>query len=135
MTDQKPQDINLSDPEHIECPYRAYQALHQTGGLGRDPNIGVVVAGYETLATLAKNTDVYSSSISEDGHGPRHMGINPEPVQDDVEAILAHAHPIVNALFTADPPYIRDTESSSRKPSAHAVCEHWSPKYAPSRLT
>jgi cytochrome P450 len=104
MTDQKPQDINLSDPEHIECPYRAYQALHQTGGLGRDPNIGVVVAGYETLATLAKNTDVYSSSISEDGHGPRHMGINPEPVQDDVEAILAHAHPIVNALFTADPP-------------------------------
>ena len=104
MTDQIPQDINLSDPEHIECPYRAYQALHQTGGLGRDPNIGVVVAGYETLATLAKNTDVYSSSISEDGHGPRHMGINPEPVQDDVEAILAHAHPIVNALFTADPP-------------------------------
>lgn len=104
MTDQKPQDINLSDPEHIECPYRAYQALHQTGGLGRDPDIGVVVAGYETLATLAKNTEVYSSSISEDGHGPRHMGINPEPVQDDVEAILSHAHPIVNALFTADPP-------------------------------
>jgi cytochrome P450 len=63
-----------------------------------------VVAGYETLAAVAKNTEVYSSSITEDGHGPRHMGINPEPVQDDVEEILSRAHPIVNALFTADPP-------------------------------
>jgi cytochrome P450 len=104
MTDKTSTDINLSDPQHIECPYHAYQALHQTGGVGRDPNIGVVVAGYDTLAALAKNTEVYSSSITEDGHGPRHMGINPEPVQDDVEEILSHAHPIVNALFTADPP-------------------------------
>ena len=104
MTDKTSKDINLSDPQHIECPYHAYQALHQTGGVGRDPNIGVVVAGYDTLAALAKNTEVYSSSITEDGHGPRHMGINPEPVQDDVEEILSHAHPIVNALFTADPP-------------------------------
>ena len=32
------------------------------------------------------------------------MGINSEPVQDDVEEILSNAHPIVNALFTADPP-------------------------------
>lgn len=104
MTDKTFKDINLSDPQHIECPYHAYQALHQTGGVGRDPNIGVVVAGYDTLAALAKNTEVYSSSITEDGHGPRHMGINPEPVQDDVEEILSHAHPIVNALFTADPP-------------------------------
>ena len=104
MTDKTSTDINLSDPQHIECPYHAYQALHQTGGVGRDPNIGVVVAGHDTLAALAKNTEVYSSSITEDGHGPRHMGINPEPVQDDVEEILSHAHPIVNALFTADPP-------------------------------
>ncbi len=104
MTDKISKDINLSDPQHIECPYRAYEALHQTGGLGRDPDIGLVVAGYDTLAALAKNTEVYSSSITEDGHGPRHMGINPEPVQDDVEEILFHAHPIVNALFTADPP-------------------------------
>ena len=84
MTDKTSKDINLSDPQHIECPYRAYQALHQTGGVGRDPDIGVLVAGYDTLASLAKNTEVYSSSITEDGHGPRHMGINPEPVQDDV---------------------------------------------------
>ena len=27
------------------------------------------------------------------------MGINSEPVQDDVEEILSNAHPIVNALY------------------------------------
>lgn len=81
-----------------------YGRLHQRRGVAVEPNIGTVVAGYETLAAVAKNTEVYSSSITEDGHGPRHMGINPEPVQDDVEEILSRAHPIVNALFTADPP-------------------------------
>ena len=96
--------VDLADPEHIECPYKMYASLHEAGGVGVDPNIGTIVAGYDTLAALAKNTSVYSSAITEDDRGPRHMGINSEPVQDDVEEILANAHPIVNALFTADPP-------------------------------
>lgn len=104
MADDLAPEINLSETSHIECPYKMYGRLHQRGGVAVDPNIGTVVAGYETLAAVAKNTEVYSSSITEDGRGPRHMGINPEPVQDDVEEILSRAHPIVNALFTADPP-------------------------------
>ena len=96
--------VDLSDPEHIECPYKTYASLHESGGVGVDPNIGTIVAGYDTLAALAKNTSVYSSAITEDDRGPRHMGINSEPVQEDVEEILSNAHPIVNALFTADPP-------------------------------
>lgn len=96
--------VDLADPEHIECPYKMYASLHEAGGVGVDPNIGTIVAGYDTLAALAKNTTVYSSAITEDDRGPRHMGINSEPVQDDVEEILSNAHPIVNALFTADPP-------------------------------
>ncbi len=32
------------------------------------------------------------------------MGIGEDPVQEDVEAIFQDAHPMVNALFTADPP-------------------------------
>ncbi|MGA0151413.1 MAG: cytochrome P450 [Luminiphilus sp.] len=104
MTEDPAPEIDLSDTAHIECPYKMYERLHQQGGIGVDPNIGTVVAGYDVLAAVAKNTEVYSSSITEDGRGPRHMGINPEPVQDDVEEILSRAHPIVNALFTADPP-------------------------------
>lgn len=97
-------EVDLAASDHIECPYKAYQRLHESGGIGLDPNVGVIVADYDTLAAVSKNTGVYSSSITEDGRGPRHMGINSEPVQDDVEEILSHAHPIVNALFTADPP-------------------------------
>ncbi len=104
MTDDATPEINLTEASHIECPYKMYASLHQSGGIGVDPNIGTIVAGYDTLAALAKNTAVYSSAITEDDRGPRHMGINSEPVQDDVEEILSNAHPIVNALFTADPP-------------------------------
>jgi cytochrome P450 len=104
MADSKNNEVDLTASEHIECPYKMYASLHQSGGVGVDPNIGTIVAGYDTLAALAKNTSVYSSAITEDDRGPRHMGINTEPVQDDVEEILSNAHPIVNALFTADPP-------------------------------
>ena len=104
MSNDPTTEVNLSESSHIECPYKMYERLHQREGLALDPTIGTVVAGYDTLAAVAKNTEVYSSSITEDGRGPRHMGINPEPVQEDVEEILSRAHPIVNALFTADPP-------------------------------
>ena len=89
MTEDITPEVNLSEKAHIECPYKMYERLHQQGGIGVDPNIGTVVAGYDVLAAVAKNTEVYSSSITEDGRGPRHMGINPEPVQDDVEEILS----------------------------------------------
>jgi len=104
VSEDKTRQVDLGDAAHIECPYKMYQNLHSAGGVGQDPNIGTIVAGYDTLAALAKNTGVYSSAITEDDRGPRHLGINSEPVQDDVEEILSNAHPIVNALFTADPP-------------------------------
>lgn len=109
----KPESIELSketgkadllSADHIECPYHLYQRLHHGSGVAVDPAVGVVVAGYEDLVELSKNTALFSSSISEDGKGPRHMGVGKEPVQPDVEAVLALAHPVENALFTADPP-------------------------------
>ena len=94
MTDNKnTTEVNLADEGHIECPYKMYAELHQAGGVGVDPSIGTIVAGYDTLAALAKNTSVYSSAITEDDRGPRHMGINSEPVQDDVEEILSTRTP------------------------------------------
>jgi len=104
MSQKKTPTIDLTQPAHIECPYKLYQKLNAEGGVGHDPNVGIAVAGYEAVAAMAKNTALYSSSISDDGHGPRHMGVGSDPVQDDVEEILSRAHPIVNALFTADPP-------------------------------
>lgn len=96
--------VDLSSDEHVQCPYKLYQLLHGDIGVGTDPALGTVVANYDAVVELSKNTQTYSSSITEDEHGPRHMGVGSDPVQDDVEEILSRAHPIVNALFTADPP-------------------------------
>ncbi|MFK7912327.1 MAG: cytochrome P450 [Pseudomonadales bacterium] len=97
-------EVDLSTQEHIECPYHQYQQMHAQGAIALDPNIGVNVIGYQQVVDLAKDTGTFSSSITQDGQGPRHMGINNDPVQDDVEKIFEDAHPMVNALFTADPP-------------------------------
>ncbi len=96
--------IDLSDPEHIQCPYHLYRRLHDAGAVGLDPGIGVAVVGYQDLVALSKDTGLFSSSITQDGQGPRHMGVSAEPIPEDVEEIFTHAHPMVNALFTADPP-------------------------------
>lgn len=96
--------VDLSAAGHIECPYTLYQRLHAGRGAAVDPAVGVVVAGYDDLVALSTDTATFSSSIAQDGLGPRHMGVGSDPVQNDVEEILSQAHPIVNALFTADPP-------------------------------
>lgn len=96
--------VDLMAPEHIECPYATYGRMHADGGVALDPQIGLAIVGYDDVVALSKDTATFSSSITQDGQGPRHMGINEEPVQEDVEQILAGAHKMVNALFTADPP-------------------------------
>ena len=97
-------EVALSSKSHIECPYATYRSLHGSGEVGFDPEIGLAVVSYDDLVSMSKNTAVFSSSISIDDQGPRHMGVGEDPVQDDVEEIFRDAHPMVNALFTADPP-------------------------------
>ena len=104
MTIKDVDQADLSDNAHIESPYTLYRRMHEGTGVAIDPEVGVAVAGYADLVDLSRNTGLFSSSITEDDRGPRHMGVSSEPVQDDVEEILSNAHPIVNALFTADPP-------------------------------
>jgi len=97
-------EVELSTKSHIECPYATYADLHAKKLTGFDPEFGVAVFGYDDVVALSKDTATFSSSITQDGQGPRHMGVGEEPVQEDVEAIFEDAHPMVNALFTADPP-------------------------------
>lgn len=59
--------IDLSDPEHIQCPYHLYRRLHDAGAVGLDPDIGVAVVGYQALVALSKDTGLFSSSITQDG--------------------------------------------------------------------
>lgn len=104
MKDDKVAALALLSDDHIQCPYQTYQALHAKGQAGFDPELGLAVVGYDDLVSMSRDTATYSSSISQDGQGPRHMGVGSDPIQEDVEAIFLEAHPMVNALFTADPP-------------------------------
>ena len=104
MAKSTPHEFDLSADEFVQCPYATYRTLHGRGGTAVDPAIGTAVGGYADLVALARDTATFSSSITQDGQGPRHMGVGTDPVQPDVEAIFEEAHPMVNALFTADPP-------------------------------
>ena len=104
MAKSTPHEFDLSADEFVQCPYATYRTLHGRGGTAVDPAIGTAVGGYADLVALARDTATFSSSITQDGQGPRHMGVGTDPVQPDVEAIFEEAHPMVNALLTADPP-------------------------------
>lgn len=97
--------FRLTDPEVMECPYPRWAEQFRDHELVvEDIDVGVAVLGYDNLNKLSKDTRSFSSSISADGKGPRHMGVGKDPIQPDVEEILADAHEVSNALFTTDPP-------------------------------
>jgi cytochrome P450 len=99
---EEPTDFRLMDPDLMECPYPHYRRMFDEGRrVVSDPDIGVVVLGYKELVELSRNHRDYSSELSA---RPLHMGISPEPIQDDVWEILNELPDVQNALFGADPP-------------------------------
>lgn len=102
MAEQQATDFRLTDPDLMECPYPHYKRLFDAGErVVTDPDIGVVVVGYQELVELSRDTGSYSSELSP---RPLHMGISGEPIQDDVMEILSELPDVENALFGADPP-------------------------------
>ena len=104
MTERAASEFRLTDPATMECPYPFYRALYEGVPVQQEDGLGLLVAGHADVTALSLAHGLFSSSIAADGKGPRHMGIGADPVQDDVEELLAAAHPVANALFTADPP-------------------------------
>lgn len=101
MTQHAP-EFRLTDPELMECPYPHYRRAFDNGDrVLTDPDIGVAVLGYKELTELTRDPRLYSSELSP---RPLHMGISPEPIQDDVLEILSELPDVQNALFGADPP-------------------------------
>jgi cytochrome P450 len=93
----------LTDPDFLECPYSRYLELLETTPVVEADGVGVAVLGYENLVALAKDTEGFSRQIDAE-RGRRLLGIGSNPVGEEVEELLATAHPEVPALFTADPP-------------------------------
>jgi hypothetical protein len=68
--------FRLTDPETMECPYPFWKKQFENGEeVFEDPEVGIALLGYKRLNKLSTDCATFSSSISEDGKGPRHMGI------------------------------------------------------------
>jgi cytochrome P450 len=96
-------EMSVTDPEVVERPYPFYEALHERCPVRHDPAVGWLVSRYEDVRGMALDTRTFSSSVAG-ADGPRHMGVSPEPLSDEVKELLEQYHPMDNALFTADPP-------------------------------
>jgi cytochrome P450 len=115
MTAEQETQFRLTDPDLMECPYPHYATAFAAGQrVVTDPDIGVVVLGYDELVELSRNPAEYSSELSE---RPLHMGISPEPISDDVWEILNELPDVENALFGADPP----AHTRHRKIASHTL--------------
>ena len=98
-------EARLVDPEVIEDPYPLYESLHGSCPVKHDPEIGWIVTRYDDLRSLLLNPSEYSSERAYSGpYGPVYMGISPEPLSPEVEALLKEYHPLETVLFKADPP-------------------------------
>jgi cytochrome P450 len=102
MASEQPPVVHIGDPTIAADPYPAYLDWNARQLVALDPDLGVVVAGYENVATFFRNTDLFSNQ--HDDAGNRRMGIGTSPIPPDVEEALQRLEPECPALFTADPP-------------------------------
>ena len=112
---------NLTDPAVMENPYPFYAALHaQDARAVEVPGVGFWIGRMRDVRALSRNTTVFSNSYFGDA-GPLPTGINPDPLQADVQTIFDSGPPVVNALWTTDPPI----HSQHRKLVNKAFTTRW----------
>jgi cytochrome P450 len=111
----------LTDPEVMRDPYPFYRALHAADArVVPVPGVGYWIGRMKDIREVSRDTVVYSNSyFGEDG--PLPTGVNPEPLQEDVQAIFASGPPVENALWTTDPP----VHSLHRKLVNKAFTRRW----------
>jgi cytochrome P450 len=103
MPDENVPEPLIEGPEFDENPYPTYLEWNARAAVGVDPEVGVIVAGYDNVAKgFFRNIAELSNQLDDAGN--RRMGIGTNPLPPDVEEALAELHPESPALFTADPP-------------------------------
>ncbi|MHB8692221.1 MAG: cytochrome P450 [Solirubrobacteraceae bacterium] len=96
--------LSPGDPAVARCPYEYYADLHRDEAAARDEGpLGWIVAGNADLISIGKDPKRFSSSFYGP-EGPKLTGVSPEPLSDEVQALLAELQPMANALFSVDPP-------------------------------
>ena len=95
---------NLTQPEVMADPYPYYAQLHAHNARAVEvPGVGFWIGRMADIRQVSRNTAVYSNSYFGP-EGPLPTGVNPDPLQADVQAVFASGPPVTNALWTTDPP-------------------------------
>ena len=100
-------NVNLLDPEVLECPYPAYQALHAEAPVYKLSGMGIfVVSGYDLLQEVVHDPETYSSAMAV---GNAALPGRAEAEEDEELAQLRRTFGRANVptLLAADPPYHR----------------------------
>ena len=100
-------NVNLLDPEVLECPYPAYRALHAEAPVYEAPGMGIfVVSGYDLLQEVVHDPETYSSAMAV---GNAALPGRAEAEEDEELAQLRRTFGRANVptLLAADPPYHR----------------------------
>ena len=114
-------DYQLTDPAIMADPYPFYAALHAENARAVEvEGVGYWIGRMADVQACARNTTVFSNSYFGDA-GPLPTGVNPEPLQADVQAIFDTGPEVVNALWTTDPP----VHSQHRKLVNVAFTRRW----------
>ena len=99
--------INLLDPEILECPYPAYQALHAEAPVYEVPGMGIfVVSSYELLQEVVHDPETYSSAMAV-GNAALPGQAEAEEDEELLELRRTFGRANVPTLLAADPPYHR----------------------------
>ncbi len=114
-------DFDLTDPTVMSDPYPFFAAIHgDNARVIEVPGAGYWVGRMADVRAVARDTKVFSNSYFGD-EGPLPTGVNPEPLQEDVQAIFDSGPEVVNALWTTDPPI----HSQHRKLVNKAFTSRW----------
>ena len=112
---KKATEVNLADAGHIECPYKMYSKLHQSGGVGVDPNIGTIVAGYDTLAALCSLPEAEQKLIFLSG----------TPMKAEKSSLFGQLHLLRPSLLRARAPGDSSYDRAAAAVSYEALGERY----------
>lgn len=114
-------DFNLTNSDVMSNPYPFFAALHADNArVVEVPGVGYWIGRMSDVRLTSRDTETFSNSYFGEA-GPLPTGVNPEPLQNDVQAIFDSGPEVVNALWTTDPPI----HSQHRKLVNKAFTTRW----------
>ncbi|MFN3230868.1 MAG: cytochrome P450 [Alphaproteobacteria bacterium] len=94
-------EINLMAPETLECPFPAYKVLQDEAPVYQVPETNMfVVTQYDLVMEAVRNTQVFSSAMSQNGSSTGGIMGYPEVI----ELFEKEGYPFASTLISADPP-------------------------------